>query len=303
MTDLNELYASVQTGEPELLSTEASDEHTCWGVNILMAPQAWEQARGKDIKVAVLDTGIDKDHPDLIDNIKGGINFTTDDQNDWDDRNGHGTHCAGVIAAVDNEQGIIGVAPMADLYAVKVLSDSGSGTLEWIVQGIDWCIENQIDIISMSLGTSARPPHTFQAAFQRAREAGIPIIAASGNDNAHIGWPGAYSHTISVAAIDSKLERAGFSNFGRETDLAAPGVDIYSTYLDNTYAKLSGTSMATPMVAGALALFMAQAKKQGLTFTRSELRTKLHEACVQLEREGVHDHFGHGLINIARLLG
>lgn len=304
MKELENHHIKALTGVPVYLQeAERNSVMTDWGVSVVMAPLIWKKTKGEGIKVAVFDTGIEKEHTDLRANLKGGINFTSNDRDDWTDRSGHGTHVAGIIGASDRVGvGIIGIAPRVDLYAVKVLGDNGEGRLDWIAKGIEWAIENKMDIINMSLGTTVEPPASFQAFFKRAEEAGIPIIAATGNENTKVGWPAAYKETISVAAISSALERAAFSNFGPETDIAAPGVDIYSTYLNNTHAKLSGTSMATPMVTGSVALLLARVKNTGDSISIHQLRASLQQASVDLGLPGKDAEFGAGLINLSRLI-
>lgn len=212
------------------------------------------------------------------------------------------THCAGVIAGVDNDFGVVGVAPNAKLYNVKVLGDDGSGSIQGIIKGIDWCIAEQVDIISMSLGSSQDPGASLQNAMKRARAAGIIIVAASGNENTHCGWPAAYPEVIAVGAVDQSFGRAGFSNFGEELDIAAPGVDILSTYPGNRYAKLSGTSMATPMVAGVIALVQHYCRQMDVQATPEKIVQMITERSIDMGTEG-HDHkFGNGLVNVYRML-
>lgn len=273
-----------------------------WGVSVVQAPQMWSLTKGEGIKVAVLDTGVDKNHPDLAPNIKMGMNFTTPDASDFQDRNGHGTHCAGVIAGVDNQIGVIGVAPKSELYIGKVLGDNGSGDFLSIIKGIDWAISQKVDIISMSLGASGDPGNAFHDAFKRARAAGIVIVAASGNENTKVGYPAAYEECIAVGAIDQSLNRAGFSNFGPELDIVAPGVDIYSTYPVNRYAKLSGTSMATPTVAGVVALIQAFTRRVGLKATPEVIFKMIQERSVDLGLDGDDAFYGNGLANIFKVI-
>jgi subtilisin len=273
-----------------------------WGVSLVQAPQVWSMTRGEGIKIAILDTGIDPNHPDLKANIVKGMNFTSANAADYVDRQGHGSHCAGIIAGVDNNFGVVGVAPKASLYIGKVLGDNGSGDLNAIVKGIDWAISEKVDIISMSLGCSADPGPAFHAAFQRARQAGIVIVAASGNENTTCGWPAAYPECVAVAAVDQTFGRAGFSNFGEAVDVAAPGVDILSTYKNGQYAKLSGTSMATPMVSGVIALVQAFCRKMGVQATPDKIMQMISERSIDMGKDGDDDMFGNGLINVMRLL-
>jgi len=208
-----------------------------WGVDRIDAELAWATSTGASVSVAIIDTGIDKDHPDLADNIKGGVNFVKirgkiiADQ--WDDDNGHGTHCAGIVAAVDNDIGVIGVAPQAWLYGVKVLDRRGSGYVSDIILGIEWSIENEMQVISMSLGTSS-DVQSLHDAVDAAYTAGIVVVAAAGNsgdtdpDNDVI-YPARYASVIAVAATDNTDTRASWSSDGPEVELAAPGVDIFSS--------------------------------------------------------------------------
>lgn len=273
-----------------------------WGVSLVQAPQVWSATRGEGVKVALLDTGVDYNHPDLKQNIVAGKNFTSANANDYLDRQGHGSHCAGIIAGLDNGIGIVGVAPQAKLYVGKVLGDNGSGGLQAIVNGIDWAISQKVDVISMSLGCSQDPGPDFHAAFQRARQAGIIIVAASGNENTTCGWPAAYEECIAVGAVDQTFGRAGFSNFGEAVDVVAPGVDILSTYKNGQYAKLSGTSMATPMVAGVVALVVGYCRKMGVQATPDKIMQMISERSIDMGADGKDNMFGNGLINVMRLL-
>lgn len=274
-----------------------------WGVDDMDAEEVWGGAEnavdviagnnaGQGVKVAVLDTGIDYNHVDLDDNYIGGYDFVNGDSSPMDGH-GHGTHCAGIIAAEDNEQGVIGVAPEASLYGVKVLSDQGSGSISDIVAGIDWAIDNGMNVVSMSLGASSGDS-TLQDACNRANNAGIVVVCASGNDYSNsISYPARYSSTIAVGAIDSSHTKASFSNYGPELDVVAPGVDIYSTVLDNSYQQMSGTSMACPMVSGASALILAE----NSALTAEEVRDILRSTATDLGSSGWDEQYGAGLVN------
>jgi len=232
------------------------------GVEMIQAPKVWEQTKGKGITIAILDTGCDRTHPDLRERIIGGINFTEDDNGDKDifkDYNGHGTHVAGTIAATKNDNGVVGVAPEANLLIVKVLDKAGSGQYQWIIDGIHYAIEQRVDIISMSLGGPEHVPALHEA-IQRAIAANILVICAAGNQGDGVDstdefdYPGCYNEVISVGAIDLERRSSRFSNSNNEVDVVGPGEKILSTYINGNYATLSGTSMATPHVAGAMAL-------------------------------------------------
>jgi len=225
-----------------------------WGVARINADDAWAVASGSAVKVAILDTGIDIGHPDLDDNLKGCLNFIS-----WrscGDDNGHGTHVAGIIAAEDNSFGVVGVAPRAWLYALKVLDKRGSGYLSDLIEALDWAVSQKMAVVNMSLGTSIDVT-SFREAVARVSQAGIVQVAAAGNSGPTAGsvnYPAKYPEVIAVAAIDAADQVPSWSSRGTEVDLAAPGVAIYSTYLRGGYQTLSGTSMSAPHVTGVVAL-------------------------------------------------
>jgi subtilisin len=230
---------------------------TDWGLMQSNIPGAWAYTEGEGITIAVLDTGT-CDHPDLRDNLLPALNFSGEsDDKDW---NGHQTHCMGIIAAANNDFGVVGVAPKAKILPIKVLGNGGNGSYENIIAGVNAAVDCNVDIISMSLGSSSAPPE-FHTAIKRAAEAGIVIIAAAGNDAGAVNYPARYEEVIAVAALDPRGNMAHFSSHGPEIDAIAPGVDIYSTYLDNGYAKLNGTSQACPFIAGICALMMSWTRK------------------------------------------
>lgn len=232
------------------------------GVELIQAPKIWDKTKGKGITVAVLDTGCDSSHPDLQERIIGGRNFTDDDGSNPDiflDYNGHGTHVAGTIAAQKNDKGVVGVAPEANLLIIKVLNKKGSGQYEWIINGINYAIEQKADIISMSLGGPNDMPE-LHAAIKKAISNNILVVCAAGNEGDgddstdEFAYPGCYNEVISVGAINLERRSSDFTNSHNEIDLVAPGEKILSTYLKGKYATLSGTSMAAPHASGALAL-------------------------------------------------
>ena len=244
------------------------------------------QNKGKDIGVAVIDTGIDISHPDLKSNIIANKNCLSVRKSGNDD-NGHGTHVAGTIAALNNSIGVIGVAPEAKLIAVKVLNQNGSGTWSSVICGIDWVTANatryNIKVANMSLGGGGTSDNNcgysnndpLHKAICKSRDAGVTYVVAAGNENklASTSVPASYDDAvITVSALaDSDGSSGGsglptaygtddtfatFSNYGSVVDIGAPGVDIYSTYKGGRYAYLSGTSMAAPHVSGVAALYI-----------------------------------------------
>ncbi len=236
-------------------------EQLAWGVDRIDAEWAWATARGAGVRVAVIDTGIDKDHPDLAANVAGGVNFVRKgrkpaNSSAWDDDNGHGTHVAGIIAAADNDIGVLGAAPEASLYAVKVLDKRGSGYVSDVIAGIEWAVANGMDVANMSLGGDG-DVQSLREACDAAAEAGLLLVAAAGNDGGAVDYPAAYPSVIAVAATDAADAVPSWSSRGPEVALAAPGVDVFSTWKGGGYAVESGTSMAAPHVAGTLALALS----------------------------------------------
>ena len=267
-----------------------------WGVEHIGAGVVHDSSNnGAEVKVAIIDTGIDYTHSDLNDNYKGGYDFVNDDADPMDD-NGHGTHCAGVVAAEDNGEGVVGVAPGAELYAVKVLGADGYGSSSYVIAGIEWSVENEMDIISMSLGGGSYL-ESMEAACDIANTAGVVIVASAGNSGNPpgrgdtVGYPAKYSSVIAVTATDSSDERARWSSTGPDAELAAPGVNILSTY-SSGYAYMSGTSMACPHVAGTAALVMAA----GIT-DNAAVRVCLQSTVDDLGDLGKDDLYGYGLVN------
>ncbi|AEF92982.1 Subtilisin [Desulfotomaculum nigrificans CO-1-SRB] len=234
------------------------DQLIPWGVHYIGAAQCWGGTRGRHIKVAVVDTGIDGNHPDIQANLKGGINFVNPGTSYFDD-NGHGTHVAGTIAAVDNGSGIIGVAPEASLYAVKVLDHRGDGNVLNVIYALQWCLQNKIDIVNMSFGTDSYS-RALEEAVKTARRNGLLMVTAAGNDSGPntVDYPAVFHETISAAAVDGRGQLAGFSSSGPEVDLLAPGANIISTYRWGTYTRLNGSSMAAAHISGAAALVKAK---------------------------------------------
>ena len=215
-----------------------------WGVKYMSNLIPDISKTGVGIKVGIIDTGIDMDHPDLIDNIKGGYNATSKKKS-YDDDNGHGTHVAGVIAAVDNDIGVIGVAPEAEIYAVKALDSTGNGYISDVIEGIEWCIENDMDIINLSLGM-VNDSSILHESIINAYNAGIIMVAAAGNNHGgSCEYPAAYDEVVGVGAVNINNEIADFSAI-EGVDIWAPGEDVTSTFTNGTYETLDGTSMAAP---------------------------------------------------------
>lgn len=227
-----------------------------WGVEKIRAPQAWSHTTGKNIRIGVIDTGIDYNHPALRDSLIPGINLVERGELPIDD-NGHGTHIAGIIAASNPSIGMIGVAPHALVAPIKAFDQQGNAYVSDIVHAIDWCVQNKMNIINMSFGMRTKSKAMLNAVL-RAYAKGIIIIASSGNDRRFksIDYPAKYPHTISVGATTALRKIAPFSNRGSYIDIYAPGEKIVSAWSSGEYHEMSGTSMATSHVTGAVALLL-----------------------------------------------
>jgi len=286
--------------------TQSSLQPVPWNIARVNAPPAWNASTGQGVKVAILDTGIQLNHPDLQASIKGNINLTNPRRNGEDD-NGHGTHVAGVIGALNNAIGVVGVAPQTDLYAVKVLDRRGSGFLSDIIAGMDWAIDNNMQVVNMSFGTTSYSA-LLDAAVKRLDAAGIIQVAASGNGGTGaISYPGRFAEVIAVGAVTNTDTRASFSNHGAELEFVAPGQNIYSTDRRGRYSNKSGTSMATPHVSGAVALLLAFPQSCDTNGDNrcdlAEVRTALIGAAEDLGSPGHDPQFGFGLVNAAGAIG
>ena len=244
---------------PLMSALVASRPELTWGVNRVHAPAAWDVTEGKGVKVAVIDTGIDMTHPDLIGKVDGGYSALKKSENpeDYTDDNGHGTHVSGTIAAIRDGKGVVGVAPKARLYAVKVLDADGSGNLSDVIDGIVWAAKNDMQVANMSLGAPITSD-TMQRAVRYAKGKGVIIVAAAGNSGGAVGYPAALPEVIAVSASDSSDRLAVFSSRGPQVKFIAPGVDIVSAKMGGGFASYSGTSMASPHVAGLVALIVSQ---------------------------------------------
>lgn len=275
-----------------------------WGVNRIDAEVVHVNAsgnKGAGIEIAVIDTGIDYYHLDLVDNYAGGYDFVNLDEDPMDDE-GHGTHVAGIIAAKDNDFGVVGVAPDAKLYALKVLDDTGSGYMSDVIFAIQWATdpngngyaEDRLDIINMSFGADVGNIFLRWACNLAYRD-GLLLVAAAGNYGA-VCYPAAYSRVIAVSATDydyvsNKDILADFSSVGTEVELAAPGIAINSTLPGNNYDAWSGTSMASPHVAGTAALVWAA----NPSWSNKDVRTRLQNTAEDINLLDAEQ--GYGLVD------
>ena len=256
--------------------TQAKD----WGLQQMKVEKLWKKTKGKGITIAVLDTGCpgkkdDKGniviHPDLRKNILVDKCESFIKSEDIFDYAGHSTACCGVIAAEDNETGFVGYAPEANIICYKVLNKNGAGSLEWIEKALQRCIQTKPDIVSMSLG-SLMGSYNMHQYVKKLDSMGIPVICAAGNGGKEEGvnYPAFYNESFAIGAYDNNLKIANFSAIGDALDFAFPGVDIHTTWLNNGYTKISGTSFACPACAGLVALILAIAKAEGTVPTNTK---------------------------------
>src|SRR3989338_4979431 len=292
-----------------------------WGVKRISSGTVHDGGNeGTDVKIGIIDSGVDRGHQDLNDVYAGGYDFVQDDA-DPDDVYGHGTHVAGTACAEDNDLGVVGVAPGCALYSLRVLNDSGSGSWSATIAAMDWAVLNRLQVVNLSLGSSQDPGSTVKAAFDNAEAKGLVIVAAGGNSGTPSGkgnnviYPAKYASVIAVAATDKNDTRPSWSSTGEEIELAAPGVSVLSSWNDGDsphnpqpfildgdwYKEGSGTSMASPHVAGAAALVIAAGvtDSNGNGRINDEVRAILNSTADDIGAVGKDTHYGYGLVNVA----
>ncbi len=270
-----------------------------WNLPQIETEAGWNVSKGStDVIVAVVDTGVDLNHSDLRDHLISGYNAIQPGARPADDV-GHGTHVAGVIGAlVNNNLGVAGMSWYNRVMPVKVLDSSGAGSTYAVAQGIIWATDHGAKVINMSLGNYADAQFLHEA-IKYAYDRDVVLIAASGNDNTNRpGYPAAYPEVLGVAAVDARKQKAAFSNYGDYIGVAAPGVNIASTYPNNQYAALSGTSMASPHVTALAALIRSVNPK----LKNTEVYRIIRQTAMDLGPAGKDQYFGHGLIDVASAL-
>lgn len=249
-----------------------------WALPKVNAPSAWDFTTGSaSVIIAIIDTGVQLDHPDLQSKLVGGWNFVAGNNNPNDD-NGHGTHCAGIAAAAtNNAQGIAGLGWDCRIMPIKVLNSSGSGTYADVAAGMTYAVNNGAKVLSLSLAGSA-PSSTLENAVNYAWNNGAVVVAAAGNNNSTTPeYPAWYANCIAVASSTTNDSRSSFSNYGSWVDVAAPGSSILSTYNNSGYATISGTSMAAPLVAGLAGLLWSY---MGTGSPASSIRAQIENTAV-----------------------
>lgn len=272
-----------------------SELDNTWGVARIGAGEVHHEGNvGSGVKVAVIDSGIDYNHTELSGAHVGGYNFVSNTNDPFDD-NGHGTHVAGTVAAAMNGVGVVGTSPGVNLYSLKVLDSSGGGYWSDVIAAVEWTVTEGIELTNNSYGAGSDPGTLVRSAFDNSAAAGVLHIAAAGNSGNcggrgnSVGYPARYDSVVAVAATNQNDNRPCFSSTGPSVELAAPGVSINSTVPGGGYASWSGTSMASPHVAGTAALVMAAGVSD-----IAQVRQVLRDTADNL---GNSNHYGYGLVN------
>ena len=286
--------ASVFLSDEEVLPNDPYLRQQ-WALNHINWTQATTITAGKQVIVAVLDTGIDSDHEDLIGKVIMNVNFT--ESTTAEDLHGHGTHVAGIIAAqVNNSVGIAGVSPQAILVNVKVANDNGVCRANTITKGIYWAVDNGAMVINISLELQNFSEELEQA-INFAWDKGVIVIAAAGNDARDKSvYPAFSKNCIAVGAIRQNNELAPLSNYGDWVDVVAPGFDLYTTAINDVYTYVTGTSFAAAYVSGLAAILSgSMVDINGDGWTNDEVRRAIEDGCHKIDTDGT----GYGVIDVA----
>jgi subtilisin len=285
-----------------------------WGMKLIGADKAWEKYTGKGIKVGIIDTGIDYSHSDLAPNIAKYKSFI--DDTDGVDANFHGTHVAGISCGRNNGTGIVGVAPKAKIYSAKIFDKNSKTTATAEMKALEWMAEEGVHVVNMSYGGLfpidipgvKESLQKYHDCVKAVADAGVIMVAAAGNAGNsrdtldRISWPARFPETFAVGAICQELQRADFSSTGDMLDFAMPGVDVYSCYPGNKWARYSGTSMAAPFLTGCIAFLQEYAlKTKGRVFTFEEVKNELAKYAIDLGVEGIDPEYGYGMVNIGKI--
>jgi subtilisin family serine protease len=301
---MNELAKSA--GREELANASWEND-SAYQIADHRIPDVWKQTEGEGVVVGVLDTGCDMTHPDLVANLLPGQSVHNPEA-PMSDPHGHGTFVTGIICAERNNLGIHGVAPKANVRPYRVMNKDGFGSYGDIVQGIHRAIDDQVDVINFSI-VMGHGVELHDACI-RAYSKGIPLVCAAGNDaeggHPDIAVPAWYPETISVGAIDERLDRAYFSQTGANLDFVAPGFDIRSTFPNGEYRRAHGTSFSAPWIAGVVALMISKHRKYGGQTPVSnveDIREHLQKTSIDLGDAGKDASFGYGIIDVRKAIG
>ena len=272
----------------QILAEQADYNH-----RLMNIPAMWKDTKGEGVKLVVLDTGVPS-HFDL--EVAGGESFIKGYKRD---RNGHSTFVGGVLNAIaDNDMGVKGISPNSKCYYGAVLNGSGSGTIESIVEGIRWAVDDvKADVVNMSLGISGRAKldNTLEDICEYAYSKNVYLVAAAGNDRGPVNHPARYETVVAVGAIDKKKRSARFTSRGPQIQYVAGGVNTYSTTLNNSYGRNSGTSFSCPAIAGVAALIISSHRMRGKSLTPAEVSAHIDRIAVRLSKKQRCPLTGRGL--------
>lgn len=279
-----------------------------WELTKFDIPNLWKKCNGDDVTVAVIDTGCDLDHPDLIDNLLEGVNLIHPSKQPEDDC-GHGTHVSSTIAAMNNGVGMVGIAPNTKIIPIKALDGNGSGSLDNIAKGIKWAADHgDVDFITMSLGSAISMP-LLEDAINYANSKGCVVFCAAGNsgEDSEIMYPAKYQTTISIGAIDENLRRTNFTCSGEDLDFLAPGHNILGCIPGGRYALMSGTSMSNPFAVGCASLLLSYNRKYHKYSLKNyqDYIDVFKNSAIELsdsKYKGIRKYQGYGIINPGPLL-
>ena len=280
--------------EPTEVTPNDKDYGTQYYLKAVNAPKAWGITTGNSFLVGVLDTGVDNNHPDLKGKATSG---TDNDSIDLNDTIGHGTEVSGIIAAnTNNSQGIAGVSWNTKIVALKITDEFGQARVSNVVNALDQAYEKNVKIVHISLSTN-QFSQTLKNAIAQAQSRGLLVISTSGNSGVEeLRYPAAFDGVIGVGAVDNNNQLEFYSTTGEHLDLVAPGEQIYTTSLDSSYSKVTGTSFAAPQVSGAAALIWSIAPD----LTNNEVREILTNSADDLGNPGKDKQFGSGILNIEK---
>jgi major intracellular serine protease len=306
MQENNDMCYLLPYVTEDIFTMQTNTQQIGWHISSYNIPDLWKITQGEGVTVAIIDSGCDLEHVDLKSSLISGKNFVEENLSPEDASN-HGTHVAGIIAANNNDYGIVGVAPNSKIMPLKVLNSFGMGSLDHVEKAIYYAVDNGADIITMSLGTR-NPVEKIQKAMQYANDKKVVCFVAAGNagSSRSLLYPAAYTECISIGAVDENSMRADFSCTGPNLDFVAPGVKIYSTVPKNSYAFLSGTSMSCPFVVGTAALVLSERRqydknaKIGIEEYREILKSNslsIKNLDQNLDQQGKRFWQGMGIIN------
>ncbi|ADQ40525.1 peptidase S8 and S53 subtilisin kexin sedolisin [Caldicellulosiruptor acetigenus I77R1B] len=270
-----------------------------WSYKKLGITKTWKFTKGKHVKIAILDSGIDLNHPDLKHaNIIKTINFIEPNKPALDET-GHGTFITGIIAAQNNNFGIVGIAPEAEIYILKILNKKLEGKVDSVICALDWCIKNKINIVNMSFSTSSDNSR-LRKIIKQATKHGIIIVASARNSfGRKAGFPASYPEVISVASVNYKNQISQFSAQGK-IDFCSYGENILSTSVNKTYKLSSGNSIAAAHLTGMIALILSKPEKWGLNPKYGINKDKIYNVLIKLSKDlgekGKDNIFGYGLV-------